>query len=395
MKIKLSFDSMLGFLFCILPVIKLDFIRSYEKLDLLYDLWGVLSVFSILVRMFMRGRKISMTSLMLGGFCAIYCVMTLVVTPSAVLGSVSQSVRLMIVPLYIDYTKSRLETLKFIDRLSKFFFVILVADSVSVFANTTGVIQYSLMGLDNTAIFSIIPMLTVIMFNSYIRHGKINKSSMFIFLLCCMAKFRSLAVTSILSLFIMGMLLIIVFRLWNTRLKKMVNANIFFGICIAFTVGVLFFNLQNLFVVFFGLFGKDGTMSGRTNIWSATAKSIFRHPLLGYGQAVPGVFQSIVGLSKWARAATHTHNFILEIIWSTGLAGTVMYMYVLVNAVKKLRKYSDFTSAKILICGMSGFFILMITDSYIFQPVFVVLLCIIMSYEKIMTEKYTGLKTEV
>lgn len=387
LSIKFSFDSMLGFLFLILPVIKLDIIRSYDKLDLIYDLWGILSLCIILLRMFMTGKKISKTSWLMGGFCAIYCIMTFFVTRSAFLGSVSQSVRYMIVPLYMDYTKSEFENLVFIDRLSKLFYVILIADSVSVFLNTNGQLQYSIMGLDNTAIFLIIPMLTIIMFNSYMKYNKIDKSSVFIFILCSAAKLYSAAATSIISLFIMGALLLIVFKPKLHKMEKMVNAKLFLGLCIIFTCGVLFFNIQNLFVAFFNFFGKDGTLSGRTTIWTATAKSIFKNPIFGYGQAVPGKFQEIVGLSIWAKAATHTHNFILELLWSTGIFGTAMYMSVLITAVTKLVKYRFFNSTKILICGMSGFFLLMITDSYIFQPIFVILMYIILSYERIIFER--------
>ncbi|MEM1151144.1 MAG: O-antigen ligase [Pseudomonadota bacterium] len=80
--------------------------------------------------------------------------------------------------------------------------------------------------------------------------------------------------------------------------------------------------------VFLGLFGKDASLTGRTDIWSALVDAITARPLLGYGY---GAFWGLDSEpAYWVREAVSwdaptAHNGWLEITLGLGLAGLVVF----------------------------------------------------------------------
>ena len=318
--------------------------------------------------------------------------MTKIYTPAIFLGSISQSVRLLLFPYYILVYRDT-DFSELLHSLSIFLKVILFLDSVSIFIDNDEKIQYSLLGLDNTVIFIIIPALAIILFNDYHRNKRISNSSVALLFICYIGKLYSQAVTSIIAMtiFILAVLITL-----SSRKKALImapgifiNPTVMFGTFIVFTLMTMLFDITPLISAIFSSFGKSGTMSGRTRIWALSVDSIFRNPLIGYGQASPGYFQNIVGLSQWAKAATHTHNYMLELLWSTGIIGTVIYMYIFIKAVKKLYQFRNIKAVRLLSCGITGFSVLMITDSYIMQPTIMILCFVCLNIDKIMMQNRT------
>ncbi|MEM6946490.1 MAG: O-antigen ligase [Pseudomonadota bacterium] len=98
--------------------------------------------------------------------------------------------------------------------------------------------------------------------------------------------------------------------------------------------------------VFLALFGKDATLTGRTDIWSALAGSISQRPLLGFGY---GAFWDPASQpAYWVRAAVDweaptAHNGWLEIALATGLLGVFCYaasfLGVLVQALRRAHNH--------------------------------------------------------
>ena len=380
------------FFFFLLPIFKFNILESYPMLDMFYSLWGAFSLFLLIViglRQNNKEKKSLIYTTLLITFCAIYCIMTKIYTPSIFLGSISRSVRLLLFPYYLlVYRDTDLSEL--LHSLSKFLKVILFLDQVSIFIDYDEKIQYSLLGLDNTAIFIIIPALAIILFNDYYRNKRISRSSVVLLVICYIGKLYSQAVTSIIAMtiFILAVLMTLSSRkkALITALGILIDPTVMFGTFIVFTLMTLLFDITPLISAIFSPFGKSGTMNGRTKIWALTVDSILRDPLIGYGQASPGYFQNIIGLPQWAKAATHPHNYLLELLWSTGIIGTVIYMYIFINAVKKLYQYRNIKAARLLSCGITGFSVLMITDSYIMQPTIMILCFLCLNIDKIMMQ---------
>ena len=381
--------------FFLLPAFKLAILESYPVLDKMYSLWGFFSL-SVLAAIGIIHERIEKKALLYAsfmvGFCAIYSFMTLVYTTEAFLGSVSQSVRMLLFPFYVlAYRNANFKEI--LTSLSSFLKAILILDSASIFVNYDGKIQYSLLGLDNTVIFLIIPILTIIMFNDHYSCGKFSASSLGVFLLCFIGKLYSQAVTACFAMVVFVLAYYIVLskkRNFIVRAaEKVINPTVMFGVFVLFTAMTILFDLTPLFSAVFSVFGKDGTLSGRTRIWALSVDSIFRNPIVGYGQAYPEYFQKIVGLSVWDKAATHTHNYALELLWSSGIIGTFMFMYLFVMAIRKLYEYRYIKSVRLLSCGFTAFCVLMITDSYIMQPSIMILCFLCLNIEKILIQKIT------
>lgn len=87
-----------------------------------------------------------------------------------------------------------------------------------------------------------------------------------------------------------------------------------------------------------GIYGKDLTFTGRTEIWSATLEVIDRRPLQGYG--IGGVFadgRSPVTADLWAKIgfpASHAHNGALNMVVEAGLLGLGLYLAFVVRTIQ-------------------------------------------------------------
>jgi O-antigen ligase len=87
-----------------------------------------------------------------------------------------------------------------------------------------------------------------------------------------------------------------------------------------------------------GLYGKDLTFTGRTEIWSATLEAIDRRPLQGYG--IGGVWldgRSPLTNELWTTIgfpAAHAHNGLLNVWIETGLVGLVLFLTFVVRILQ-------------------------------------------------------------
>ena len=85
------------------------------------------------------------------------------------------------------------------------------------------------------------------------------------------------------------------------------------------------------------LLGKDPTLTGRTEIWSAVLVSIAKHPLIGYGYTafwggMKGESINVLLSARWA--VQSAHNGLLEIWLTLGVFGVGAILYSFVRAFK-------------------------------------------------------------
>jgi O-antigen ligase len=84
-------------------------------------------------------------------------------------------------------------------------------------------------------------------------------------------------------------------------------------------------------------FGRDPTLSGRTEIWGALAGSISKRPLLGYGfyafwLGMVGESGNVINATHWTFG--YAHNGILEIAVQLGLIGVFVFLATLLRAMR-------------------------------------------------------------
>ncbi len=86
-----------------------------------------------------------------------------------------------------------------------------------------------------------------------------------------------------------------------------------------------------------GLFGRDASLSGRTEIWGSVISSILKQPILGYGYYA--FWLGLHGESANTILATHwvfsyAHNGILEIFLQLGVVGAALLCATFLQAVR-------------------------------------------------------------
>jgi len=89
---------------------------------------------------------------------------------------------------------------------------------------------------------------------------------------------------------------------------------------------MLFFDMSDLF----GLVGRDSTLSGRMELWSALVPKIIAHPWLGYGYS--SFWLGMEGQSSadiWSILhwhVPHSHNGFLDLTEELGIAGLGLFL---------------------------------------------------------------------
>jgi O-antigen ligase len=83
--------------------------------------------------------------------------------------------------------------------------------------------------------------------------------------------------------------------------------------------------------------GRDVTLTGRTEIWSALMPSIYQQPLLGYGfyafwLGLTGESGNVIRTVHWFFG--YAHNGMLEIVLQLGIVGLGLFLVTFVHAMK-------------------------------------------------------------
>lgn len=93
-----------------------------------------------------------------------------------------------------------------------------------------------------------------------------------------------------------------------------------------------------LFSTLLGLQGKDTTLSRRTHVWNAVVPVIQEQPLRGYGiggvWSNPAVDPGRSIMRYLGFTVFHAHNGLYEILLLLGVVGLVLYLWVVVAAVR-------------------------------------------------------------
>jgi exopolysaccharide production protein ExoQ len=112
----------------------------------------------------------------------------------------------------------------------------------------------------------------------------------------------------------------------------------FMIITVILTVGSVMVYLVDNAAVIVGVLGKDLTLSGRDQLWSAIMQMVNQRPLLGYGyeafwyekgqSSLSGLIWGMIG---WD--APHAHNGLLEILLSLGWIGAGIFLVTFVSNI--------------------------------------------------------------
>lgn len=92
---------------------------------------------------------------------------------------------------------------------------------------------------------------------------------------------------------------------------------------------MLSMQVNPLFKMILGWFGKDTTLSGRDHIWMVCLLLIREAPIFGHGVVSSDVLKGLTGF----RGGTNAHNSILTVLITGGIIGLILYVFVLYRAL--------------------------------------------------------------
>jgi exopolysaccharide production protein ExoQ len=121
----------------------------------------------------------------------------------------------------------------------------------------------------------------------------------------------------------------------SRRLER--KTALFFGSIVSVVAVTFFLFGDTLIAPILALFGRDMSLTGRTEIWALLFNSIAKHPTLGYGyyafwQGMEGESGNVIAAAHWFFG--YAHNGLLEIVLQLGLFGTAIFLATLVMAFK-------------------------------------------------------------
>lgn len=109
--------------------------------------------------------------------------------------------------------------------------------------------------------------------------------------------------------------------------------------------------------------GKDGTFSGRSEIWSRAFNSVLSHPLVGRGREGFEITTEIIG-------QTHVHNILLELLYTGGVLTLALYVGGVMACAASTENNNPDTVAFIFTLGaIAAFFVAAYMDWYPAIPV--------------------------
>lgn len=222
------------------------------------------------------------------------------------------------------------------------------------YMDALGDVNFYFLGHDNRSYFIFLSVQTAVIILSMMRCGKLSVPAVLFTAVVTAAFFyvRS-AASMICAAFICIYLLL--FRKGNPLFMNFKNYVIAF---LTFDVLIVFLNIQNLFTSFLtNVLHKSTTISGRTIIWAKAMSYIKKSFFIGYGRESLAVLLVKFGIN-------HVHNIILDIMYSQGLIGFILYAVMIFMCGKSLMKYRSNRISATVSFIFFAFFICSIFDYY-------------------------------
>lgn len=369
---KILNNHILILAFFFIPCVTPAALLGDNVVGIAFNIWRVFGFLGILLYMWKTKQKLTKTIIYCGVFSVLICLMT-AIRGSSFNSSVSIAMMMMTIVILSEIEISR-DIKCYFKVISCISFIILVVDTFQIY---TGIgfdasSNSSWLGGDNFAIFSVLPMIGIILLNDYINKQRISKYTLAFLIIVMLAKLKTFAVTSMLAcLTVVFSWFILTYIKLSKRSKIVLLSVALVGIMIT----IIFFTDIYMFVA--SLFGKESIIEhSRLQIWRLSLEAIMEYPIFGHG-VLTAYDETVAIAGMYWPSASHTHNYILEILFRTGIIGTICYFAMFKDYIKTIIIGSDNRLIILLKSFLIGCLVLWVTDSYYGQaPVYVlVVLC--------------------
>jgi O-antigen ligase len=184
---------------------------------------------------------------------------------------------------------------------------------------------------DQKNVFARVIVLTAIVVFASVRRsmGGILTAA-FTFLAATALIILTQSITAVVAL--VGLILILQFApalRWTGRVRTLI------GFSAAVMVAPAIFLLIHYWALILNLLGRNGTLTGRAQLWAISVSSIELKPILGYGYSafwmVSAEALRINAVLRWT--VPHAHNAYIDLALELGLVGLVLYVAAYIVAL--------------------------------------------------------------
>lgn len=122
---------------------------------------------------------------------------------------------------------------------------------------------------------------------------------------------------------------------------------------------------------------RRADLTGRMGVYNNVSGFMEGHWLLGYGYTSDHILEYTS--SHWLGGIVNTQNGFLQIIYTVGLVGLVLYCALLFMLLKKIEKINTVEQKIVLLAAFVGFFVIAIVEIPLTSGVFNIIIgCVLL-----------------
>ena len=373
--LKVKKQSLIYAFICI-PCLEPVTIQSISHIKPFFNAWRIFAFIVVMIYGCMKKYKISRLVVWEGIFFAILMYST-ILSKGNIVSCISTTIAILTITI-ITEIGVRKDLKEYINVLAISYMVNLAIDSFQIFSGigfepTTNA---AWLGGDNFAIFAVLPMMGIIILNSYIQKNKIDLACLIIVAVSGAAKFYTFAGTSMIALVIW-----VFFLFFLNKVECSVKIKCILIAFVSMLFVMICLNFQDLFMAISRALGKDGPVEhSRLEIWRLSIQAVLRKPVLGYG--VLRLEDEATAIAGWNwSTCSHTHNYLLEIAFRSGLVGLIAYLFIIKDGVALVIRKNGYRSVNVVRATLIAQAVLGFSDSYYALSPFYVLLVFAANYK--------------
>lgn len=341
------------YIMLLFPFLDLTILRHYIPYYNIGIKIAKIVVYLVIFFLVVKKRKISIDTILIASFCVILAISSKInkIETMKIITSIAY---ILMFYLLFDYGLKH-DIYNFLYTLKVFLLLLICLNFVSIalcpngiYTNSDGYTQNWILGYKNTHIlYQMMYILCSIVLN-YILDKNIKKTDIVVYLIILVSNILIGNKTAIISLTLMSICIIL-----YKRFPKILNKINFTLSYIIIYFGLIIFRVQEKLG---SIINKNITFTGRRDIWNTVEYFIKKKPIFGYGNTLFEFSDNIVT----------THNFILDIIYRTGIVGLICFGIYIIYSLKNLINYKQYKISSYIEIITFCFYIMCLMESYSF-----------------------------
>lgn len=369
---RINKDSLLIyfiFFFCFEPKL---FVK-YNIINYIFIVGAVVSFLLILIKTFgnTNSKKISKMTVMVIVYRLSFAVQTFTVENGDITMWGYLSIVLVSLCLTFDYYAKR-RPYFLLSNLTDVLLYLVIVNLMIVFIYPKGIIdEIYFIGIRTRTTDVLFPLIAFSLICDYLKGITISVRT----IIALTVSFATIVKLWIATAIVGGIIICAFLLFQNSKIiNKFTNLYVIVLVGLVVNYLVVYVDIAKQFAWFIqGVLHKSITLSARTMIWEKAKVIINQSLLFGYGMTDNGNFVWH-GYSANEMGYWQAHNMWLQMLHDGGLITTSLFVYLICMCGKKLKKYNNLFSVKVLLSVIMTFFIMMISEIYSYTPYFFLLI---------------------